>query len=585
MDDQEEIRLQGAPVSEGIAIGVPYFLGVLQEDSSLELPTTVSEVEEEIARYRRALFSSKEDLERLQTDLASEGSTDAVTIIDTHIQMLADPMITTDMEHKIREQRQNTESVFRTTIRDYEKRFSQISDSFFQQRLIDVLDVSKRILGHLNPKQKIKKDEIPHNSIVFAKELIPSDTASIEASRVTAFVAQTGGNSHAALIARAKGIPFVANVDLKRLQEAQGKCVIVDGETGDIILNPSSVTLKKYRERQAVLASQYQLLEKEAHLLSETQDGYSISLQANVGSVGDADSLVRYGAEGIGLFRTEYLYLQKQSFLYSEEEQFTAYAEVVKKAKGKPVVLRVFDIGGDKDLDVFRGSRDLNPFAECRGIRFLLSRKELFKTQLRAALRASHFGDLRILLPLVSDLKEIQDTKQLLAEIKKEFSKKGVPFAENIPLGAMIEVPAALIMCDQLAYASDFLSIGTNDLLQYTLGIDRNNPSMNDPCFSAHPAIIRMIKMAAIQAKRSGKTLSICGEIASNLLFVPLLIGLGVEQLSCAPRYLPVVKKMIRQCTLVECYALAERVLHLQTSREITQELLKAYRHIMPESN
>jgi phosphoenolpyruvate-protein phosphotransferase (PTS system enzyme I) len=584
MDEEEEIRLQGAPVSEGIAIGTSFFLSS-QEENIPEFPITMGEVDQEIARYRQALFSSREDLERLQNDLVNEGSMDAITIIDTHIQMLNDPLMTTHMEEKIRQMRQNTESVFRSVIDEYEKRFSQTKDSFFQQRLIDVMDLSKRILGHLCYKPKISFSDIPPNSVIFTKELVPSDTAAVQASRVRAFVTQKGvRNSHAALIARAKGIPYVACVDVHLFQNIKGRCVIVDGITGDVILNPTPATLEKYKEQKNKLRTHYKLLEKETHFKAETRDGYSVDVCANIGCLSDLGFLHQQGATGIGLFRTEFLFLEKSTFFHSEEEQHSAYFRIVESAKGLSVVIRVFDVGGDKIPDTFIGQpKEPNPVLGCRGIRFLLRHKDIFRIQLRAILRATTYGDVRILLPLVSDINELRETKQIINSVRQELLDEGLKVEKNVPLGCMIEVPSAALICNSLAQESDFLSIGTNDLVQYTLGVDRDNADMSDFYFPAHPSIIRMIKMIAIISRQHNKPVNVCGEMASNPLFIPLLIGLGINELSCAPRYIPVIKRIIRQCTLIDAYKVADHILTLDTTSEISKALLETYQHLTSE--
>jgi phosphoenolpyruvate-protein phosphotransferase (PTS system enzyme I) len=569
--DQEEIHLQGSPVSDGIAIGFPYFISSHEEDLP-EFPITAREVEEEIERYRRALFSSREDLERLQHDLAEEGSSEAVSIIGTHIQMLDDPLITTHMEEKVRQMRKNVETVFQSVITDYKKRFSKTTDSFFQQRLADVKDLSKRILGHLRPGQQSYLDDIPPNSILFIRELIPSDTASIQATRVSAVVTQTGGGtSHAALIARAKGIPFVASVDVQALQKAKGKCVIVDGMSGDVIVNPSSSTLEKYQKLQSRLKKQYRALEDETHFVAETADGYPVQIFANVNNLSDVDLLHQHGAAGIGLFRSEYFFLQDGSLFASEEQQYGLYLQLIEKAAGLPVVIRVLDLGGDK---LPRESQPgQNPVLGCRGIRFLIKHHEIFRIQLRALLRAAVHGDVSILLPLISDVGEVIETKRLMEEVKQELRQENLPFKDRIPLGCMLEVPSAILMTDRLAEECDFFDIGTNDLIQFTLGVDRQNPETSDFYFPAHPSVIRMVRLSVLEAKRSEKPITICGEIASNPLFTPLLLGLGVDRFSCAPRFIPVIKKVIRQCNLVETYDLAQRILQMKTSAQITQLL------------
>lgn len=576
-EEHKEVLIKGFPVSEGIAIGIPFFLQPVKEEIP-EFSITLKEVEGEIARYRNALYSSRQDLAELRSYLAEEASEDAVTIIDTHIQMLEDPLITVHMEEKIRQTLQNPEFVFHSVITDFEKRFSQKTEPFFQERLIDVMDLAKRVLGHLRPYKGPSLEHVPFNSIIFAKELIPSHTASAKTARVSAFVTQLGGgNSHAALIARSKGIPYVACVDIDMLQNMVSKCVIVDGQTGDVIFNPTPLTIEKYKQRKTCMKATFQLLQKELQYEAETIDGCSIQIFANIGNVEDLENIHQLGVEGVGLFRTEYLFFQHRHLISSEEEQYRAYVELVHTVGKAPIVIRVFDVGGDKNPELFtEGEREPNPVLGCRGIRFLLRHQEIFKIQLRAILRAAVHGDMRILLPLISDINELELSKVLVREVEQSLRAEGIVFKENIPLGCMIEVPSAVLICDALAKKSDFLSIGTNDLVQYTLGIDRSNPIMNDFCYPAHPSVLRMIKMVNTEAKRHGKTVSICGEIASNPLFVPLLLGLGIDQLSCSPRYIPVVKRAIRQTSLLSAYELAQRVLYLDSAAEVSKVLLEA---------
>lgn len=573
--EDQEIYLKGAPVSEGIAIGIPIFLSYSDEDSIPDFPISTGEVEGEIARYRQALSSSREDLKKLQADLSGEGSKEVASIIGTHIEMLDDPLMTTHMETKIREMLKNTESVFHAVINDYEKRFNETNDSFFNERLSDFRDLSQRVLRNLCDSENISLDNIPPNSIVFAKELIPSDTASLQATRISAFVTQTGGGtSHAALIARAKGIPYVASIDMEVLQNAKGKCVIVDGLTGDIIVNPSHDTLERYERLKTRLTKQYLQLEKDKHLLPETIDGYPLCLYANVNTTNDIDLVHHHGAQGIGLFRSEYLFMQDPALFFDEERQYLIYLQMLKRARGLPLTFRALDLGGDKCSNLFEEmAKEPNPVLGCRGIRFLLRRTDIFKIQLRAILRAGAGSELRILFPLISDIHEFREVKKIIEEVKAELQDRKVPYNAQPALGCMLEVPSAVLICDTLAQEGDFLALGTNDLIQYTLGIDRSNPGMSDFYYPTHPGIIRMIKMTILEAKRFQKPVTICGEIASNPLFTPLLIGLGVQNFSCAPRFIPIIKRTVRHLSLLDCCDIAEHVLTLRTSAEIASYL------------
>jgi phosphotransferase system enzyme I (PtsI) len=575
-DEEEEIHFKGAPVSEGIAIGVPVFISPPKEEQIPEFPISTGQVEVEIERYRRALSSSREDLKKLQFHLAEEGSSDVVSIIDAHIQMLDDPLMTTHMEKKIREMLQNTESVFKTVLTDYEKRFLQTPDAFFRQRFDDVKDLSQRVLRNLAPHDRFHLNDLPPNSIVFAKELVPSDTASIQATRVSAVVTQQGGGmSHAALIARAKGIPYVASIDVEAMQNARGKCVIVDGLTGDIIINPSSDTLAKYENLRNRLTNQYQQLEKDRTLISETVDGFKINLFANINNINDIDLVHHHSSSGIGLFRSEYLFLHEKQLLFNEDLQTQVYEKLFQKAQDLPFVVRLMDMGGDKTHELFPDFQDEpNPVLGCRGIRLLMRYKDVLRTQLRSILRAGLKGNVKILIPLVSDIQELREVKNILRTIEADFKSRGIPYKENIPVGCMLEVPSVVMVCDTIAQECDFLALGTNDLVQYTLGIDRNNPSMSDYYYPIHPSIVRMIKMTLLEAKKYQKPITICGEIASNPLFTALLIGLGIQKVSCAPRFIPIIKRTIRRTYLADARQIADHVLTLKTSEEITQYLL-----------
>lgn len=567
----EEIVIMGVAVSEGIAIGRPLFVG--QEEAAVpEFPIALGEVDGEIARYRRALSFSREDLRRLQESL--EGSAEVATIIDAHIQMLEDPMMTTDMEEKIRLMLQNTEAVFDSAIKDYGNRISQITDPFFQQRMSDVMDLAGRILGHLSKKPLGNMEDIPPESVVFTEELTPSDAAA-PVSHVLAFVSCRGGvSSHAALIARAKGIPYVSSIDISACKKVTCHQVVVDGELGVVIFNPTQDTLNRYQLRKRDLA-RLEPKKAEGGLSVQTKDGCPVGVYANFGSMSDLERFSESQADGIGLLRTEYLFLEDPQFIQSEERQREIYREIIDKMNGAPLVMRVFDFGGDK-TPFWDSSRTLeeNPALGCRGIRYLLRNEALLKTQLRALFRASITGDVRILLPLVSDIRELIEVRRIMQEIGEELTVEGVAHRSDLSMGCMIEVPSAVLLCDVFAKKVDFMAIGTNDLVQYTLGADRNNPLTQGLLYPAHPSVLRMIKMVVAECRRLNCPVSICGEMASNPLFIPLLLGLGVTEFSCSLRYLPMIKETISKQSLIDSCALAERILCMDSGFDIAQELL-----------
>ena len=576
MEDVKEFRLQGASVSEGVAIGSLFFLPSYIQESIIEITIAKSRLELEIKRYYAALEKSREDLLFLQFNLKREQSKEALEIIETHIQMLQDPLMTDHVEEKIQTMQKNAEFVFSTVIREYEKKFSKIKDPFFQQRIVDVLDVSKRVLDHLAGNHRFNFFDIPQDAIVFTKELIPSHIAALQASRVGAFVTQQGGgSSHAALIARAKGIPYISNIDISSLQKIESVCVVIDGKSGEVIFHPKPSTLDKYREIKTRLKTTYQLLQQDLFSVTETMDGYLAHVYANVGNLMDLEEMHVYRPEGIGLFRSEYLFLEKKTVFLSEEEQFQSYAKIVIKAEGLPIVMRVFDIGGDKNPDAFlENEKEANPVLGCRGIRFLLRHPAIFRTQLRAMMRACKDIDVKILLPLISDPQEIIEAKKIIQEVQVELKEEGLIGDRIFPVGCMIEVPSAAFLCDAIAKEADFLSIGTNDLVQYTLGMDRGNPVIQDFFSPSHPSVIRMIKMVVMEAKRQDKPITICGEMASSPLFIPLLIGLGLNEFSCSPRHIPLIKRAVRRCSLLESFKLAQKVLQMGSYLEISNLLI-----------
>lgn len=568
---KQEHYLKGFALSEGIAIGKLYLLTEYDETIIPEVAIDSEDVDKEIERYRLALSSSRKDLQLLQEVLSGKGSHEAVTIIDAHIQMLEDPLITTFVEHRIKEMRQNTESVFCSVMGEYESRFAAIDDSF-QQRLADVRDVSQRILRHLHPLTEEQK--IPDHAVIFSKELVPSHTAEASVSTVCAFISEMGGHtSHAALIARAKGIPYVANIDVRRVKEVEGNIVIVDGCLGHVILNPSEETLESYRKIKKDIVEEYQKLLEDDMPGSFTQDGHEVEIWANVETLEDLKHPQLMTAQGVGLLRSEFLFSPKEVLTASEEDQYAIYSQMLENSQNMPIVFRVFDLGGDKRLAHPAALDEINPALGCRAVRFLLHDKPFFKRQLRAILRAGVIGDLLLLFPLVADIDELREVKAVVQEVEEELHQEGIPCACNIPLGCMIEMPAAALTCEVLARECDFLSVGTNDLVQYTLAIDRSHPYLCTRYKPAHPTILRMIRRIVEVGRAFGKKVSICGEMASNPLFTKLLIGLGVTQLSCAPRHIPLLKKTVRGLSYSDAVAFAEEALRLESAKAIEEML------------
>ncbi len=566
----KEIRLRGFPVSEGIAIGLLHYLSENEEDPIPEFAIDYEAEEEHIHRFQKALSHSRRDLENLHETLQVRGHSEAAMIIGTHIQMLEDPMITEEVHTRIRQTRKNVETVFGSVIQDIEKQMQTQGNSYFQERITDVKDLSMRVMRHLRKASKQRFEEIPPNSIVMVGHLAPSYVAAFEAGRVLGILSEQGGaSSHAALIARSKGIPYITKISKASLQKAQiGFPIILDGLKGEVILNPSEETLESYRALEG--STKKKISRNKKKQKTETKDGVYISLFANISESQEVPLLKTLNLDGIGLYRSEYLFLRNKNFLVSENSQYEHYKTLVEQAGGKPITIRVMDVGGDKDPLFFLNHK--NSAVGERGIRFLLAHKKLFLTQLKALLRAGVHGPLKILLPFVTDLQEVLETKNLIELAKNQLSAKGKNFQKHICLGSMIEVPSAVMICDLLAKECDFLSLGTNDLLQFTVGIDR---SVSSGFFSLPLGLIRMIHRVVLQTKQSGIRLSICGEIASDPLIVPLLIGLGIKELSCSTRFIPKVRSAIQGIRYEECVCLAEKIAELETTEAVYLALEK----------
>jgi len=572
---KQQVTLRGFPICSGIAIATPYFFSIVDENIP-EFSVPKEAVEAEVARYYRALKDSRRDLVALQKRLKAEGGSEAVDILHAHLEMMRDPIMTVNVEQEIRKKRKNTEYAFTSVMVEYERRFSKITDEFFQERLKDFQDISRRIICHLRCCKPMSLATIAKKSIVFAHELAPSHTAEANADYIEAFVTGSGSDtSHVAIMARARGIPFVSKVDFGLIDLHKVECVIVDGRTGDVVFNPSNETLDYYKKERKKRKVATRTLCKCSEFETQTIDGYKVHLSANLESFAELDQLQQYGGEGVGLFRSEYLFLARDAFP-TEEEQYSVYKSIVEKVHGHPVIIRTFDIGGDKLGNFYPSRYERNPYLGCRAIRLMLKERTAFKAQVRAIVRASAFGEIGILFPMISGIEELREAKRVIAEIQDELTRQGVPFNVAMPIGCMIEVPSAAITADILIQECDFLSIGTNDLVQYALAVDRGNPSMSYLYNPAHPSILRMIKMVVQEGIRAQKPISLCGEIAADPRFTPLLLGLGIQELSLASPALPIIKDVIRHLSIVEATELADEALGLTTSQDII-ELLDIY--------
>lgn len=560
----KQLVLQGIPVSGGIAIGFLYVIQTKQPEV-IEFAIPPGEVENEIDRFQNALSSSKKDLHSLQMSLQETGVSDAITIIDSHIQMLDDPVLKESVEEKIRGLLQNTESVFQTVVGEYETQFAALEEDYFKQRILDIRDLSKRVLMHLNSPQPEKAEVYPERAILYSRELVPSETAAGIGSKVSAFLSHHGGGtSHTALIARACGIPFVSDIEEIDLPCGENIQIIVDGDEGVVVVFPEEATI-----------AHYQLRLKEREMRSsyidhpvQTKDGVAVSVMVNLCSCEALDPSVCMTADGVGLFRSEFMTFGKDLVTLSEEAQESEYRKIYELFEDRPIVLRVFDFGADKKIPhAQKFESEQNPALGMRAIRYLLAEEHFFRIQLSAMFRAARGQILRLLFPLIADPSDMRAVKKIAAEELEKLSLDERP--RSILYGAMIELPSAVFLCEEIAKEADFLSIGSNDLMQYTLGIDRGNKNVNTLYGALHPALIRSFERIIAAGKRTDTPVCLCGELASDLRYTKLLVGLGMTQLSCSPQMVSEIKNEVQSFSMEEAILLAQKAKDTATAAEL----------------
>ncbi len=551
--------LRGIPVSRGVAIGKAYLLN--RDHYCLAPLQNISEelVEEEIKRLDRAFEITIQNLRELKSRIPPE-QTEYASIIDTHIMMLEDPKLKRSVVRYIRDMKLNAEWALEKGIGDIERSFKGIEDEFFKTRISEIKLLSRKILSNLiGAGDELKP--IKSRVILVAHELTPADTVELDVSKIMAFVtAQGGKTSHVSIVARTLGIPAVVGIEDVEEHILDDEIMIVDGFSGKIILDPGEEDFAYYSDLQIKFERYQRELFQERALPAETLDGFKVSVMANIELFEEVSSVVDYAAEGIGLYRTEYSYLYRSN-LPSEEELFEEYRDLVAIMDPHPVVIRTLDAGGDKIGKGFEKLDEANPAMGLRAIRFCLRFKSIFKTQLRAILRASAWGNVSILFPMISGLEELHEAKAVLEEVKRELREEGIEFREDVEVGIMVELPSAVTMAQDLAQEVDFFSIGTNDLIQYSLGIDRTNKYVSHLFQPLHPAILRSINHVVDVGRKNGIKVSMCGEMAGDPLCVPLLIGMGVEVFSVSPQAAPAIKRVIRNLSREECSNLVEEVL------------------------
>ena len=558
----------GIAASPGIAIGPAWIV----QDVKLDIPTDKShDHDAELQKVKSAMTEAKAQVAQLRDKAHEKMGEDKAAIFEAHMMVLDDPELISGIENKIKDDHLNAAHAVQTVIDQFVNLFEQMEMDYMRERAADIRDVGSRLLHILlgiDPRSLAEMDE---PCIVVAHDLTPSDTAQMDKQKVLGFITNIGGRtSHSAIMARSLEIPAVVGLQTILSEVTQGEMLIVDGEAGHVIVNPSTAQLEEYRERQASYMAEKEQLKKLVHEPSVTADGVRVELAANIGSPADAARAKENGAEGVGLFRTEFLYMDR-SDLPSEEEQFTAYKQVAETFAEQPVVIRTLDIGGDKELAYLALPEELNPFLGYRAIRLCLDRPDLFKTQLRAILRASAFGNIKIMYPMIATLDELRAANALLDEVKQQLTGEGIAYNTNIEVGIMIEIPAAAVMADVLAEEADFFSIGTNDLIQYTIAVDRMNEQVSYLYQPFHPALLRLIKNVIDAAHKKGKWAGMCGEMAGDPLAIPILLGLGLDEFSMSAASILPARKQLRTLRQSDMKKLAESALQKATAEEVIQ--------------
>ena len=564
----EERVFQGTAVAPGIAEGK--VLIHFQEEESIPFRDLQDhELDAEVARFEGALIATRKEILELQERLAQSAGAGDAGIFDAHLMVLEDPTLITEVINGIRAERHNAEFVFQGVIHKFIKSLSSIDDPYLRERAIDLEDVARRVIRHLLGKTGQRLGGHDRNHIIVADELTPSDTATLNRDNVAGFITEKGSKtSHVAIMARSLGIPAVVGLEGICTELGNGSLILIDGYSGKIFLNPSPSTHLAYQ----AIAEQKEHIEEGLEVLRErdstTLDGRHIMLAANIELPEELDEVAACGADGIGLYRTEFLYFNR-TIPPNEEEQYAVYRLVAEKINPHPVIIRTLDIGGDKPTEALDLGHEENPFLGCRAIRFCLNNPEIFKTQLRAILRAGVHGNLRMMFPMISGIEELHHAKALLAEAADELNARGVPFKKDMELGIMIEVPSAALMADVLAREVKFFSIGTNDLLQYLMAVDRGNERISHLHDPSNPAVVRILKTIVDGAHAAGIWVGVCGELAGDIEFTPLLVGLGIDELSASAALVPRVKKAIRSLDLPSCQAIVAQALSGERAAEI----------------
>lgn len=577
-----ERRYKGIPACPGIIVGKVYLFNT-GEEVVASLDIEEEDIPQEITRLENALIQTRKEILDLQRRIAQGMGREHAEIFNAHLLVVEDRSLIEEVIKRLETERKNVEYIFQQVAKKYVKVFSEIEDDYLRERASDIEDVTHRVVHNLLGKKREDLAHLKEEVIVIAYDLSPSDTAMMHKEKVIGFATDIGSRtSHTAIMARSLEIPAVVGLGNISRRIRSDSTVIIDGNAGLLIVNPTKETISDYLKEKDKIEVLEEKLTGLRRMPAETKDGFKITLAANIELPEDVTSVIEHGAEGIGLYRTEFIYLNRTG-LPTEEEHFEAYKAVLEKVSPHPVIIRTMDLGGDKFLSHLQVPREMNPYLGWRAIRFSLARLDIFKIQLRAIVRASAYGKLKIMYPMISGLGELKKANEVLKKVKTELKKEGTKFDSNIEVGAMIEVPSAALVADLLAKEVDFFSIGTNDLIQYSLAIDRVNEKVAYLYEPTHPAIIRLIKHVIDVAHSEGIWVGMCGEMAGDPITATIAVGLGIDELSTSAVVVPEIKKAIRSVTMAELKELIKEILEYDEAKLIYKRIKKLIHKVAPD--